>query len=136
MERYWCLQYMIQEDIKESLATVWRENLVWLDCVPYMTKVYGLPDLKPGTRVHLQVQEVDTLMMELRTKFLNVIDEPVASTSALPNMDLIESENGDIETLVETKCEIDNAKENNAEAIQESIHTAKTEDMVQESKVD
>ena len=75
MERYWCLQYMIQEDVKESFATVWRENLVWLDCVPYMTKVYGLPDLKPGTRVNLQVQEVDTLLMELRTKFLNVIEE-------------------------------------------------------------
>ena len=86
MERYWCLQYMIQEDIKESSATVWRENLVWLDCVPYMTKVYGLPDLKPGTRVNLQVQEVDTLMMELRTKFLNVIDEAsgLANATVIP----------------------------------------------------
>jgi exoribonuclease-2 len=35
-----------------------------------------LPELKAGTRVSLQVQEVDTLLMELRTKFLGVIEEP------------------------------------------------------------
>lgn len=73
MERYWCLQYLIQESIQEIQATVWRENLVRLDNLPYMTKVYGLPELKAGTHVSLQVQEVDTLMMELRTKFLHVL---------------------------------------------------------------
>ncbi|MEO6117442.1 MAG: RNB domain-containing ribonuclease, partial [Methylotenera sp.] len=107
-ERYWCLQFMIQEDIKASHATVWRENLVWLDCVPYMTKVYGLPELKPGTRVNLQVQEVDTLLMELRTKFLNVIEEPVVSTDALiPEMILTEENNGEevIEVSVEASSE-------------------------------
>jgi exoribonuclease-2 len=77
MERYCCLQYMIQENIETIHATVWRENLVRLDNVPYMTKVYGLPELKPGTRVNLQVQEADTLLIELRTKFIGVLeDEP------------------------------------------------------------
>ncbi len=75
MERYWCLQYLIQENVQEIHATVWRENLVRLDNLPYMTKVYGMPDMKSGTRVSLQVQEVDTLMMELRTKFLRVLEE-------------------------------------------------------------
>ncbi|MDP1766925.1 MAG: RNB domain-containing ribonuclease [Methylotenera sp.] len=78
MERYWCLQYLIQENLQEVHATVWRENLVRLDNLPYMTKVYGLPELKTGTRVSLQVQEIDTLLMELRTKFIQVLeDEPV-----------------------------------------------------------
>jgi exoribonuclease-2 len=75
IERYWCLQYLIQERVEEIHATVWRENLVRLDNLPYMTKVYGLPELKPGTRVSLQVQEVDTLLIELRTKFLKVLEE-------------------------------------------------------------
>lgn len=111
MERYWCLQYMIQEKIEESQATVWRENLVWLDCVPYMTKVYGLPDLKPGTRVNLQVQEVDTLMMELRTKFTSVIDEPATLEAVLSDMALIDRENVevdidvDIEVIAEANTE-------------------------------
>ncbi len=83
MERYWCLQYLIQEgfleDNKQEIhATVWRENLVRLDNMPYMTKVYGLPELKSGTRVSLQVQEVDTLMLDLRTKFVQVLEEAAA----------------------------------------------------------
>jgi exoribonuclease-2 len=78
MERYWCLQYLIQENIQEVHATVWRENLVRLDNVPYITKVYGLPELKVCTRVSLQVQEVDTLMMELRTKFLQLLENEPA----------------------------------------------------------
>ncbi|MDI1307978.1 MAG: RNB domain-containing ribonuclease [Methylotenera sp.] len=75
MERYWCLQYLIQENVQEVHATVWRENLVRLDNMPYMTKVYGLPELKSGTRVSLQVQEVDTLLLDLRTKFVQVLEE-------------------------------------------------------------
>ncbi len=79
MERYCCLQYLIQEDTQIVHATVWRENLVRLDDLPYMTKVYGLPELKSGTRVSLQIQEVDTLLIELRTKFIEVLDEAVAT---------------------------------------------------------
>jgi exoribonuclease-2 len=84
MERYCCLQYLIQEDIQLINATVWRENLVRLDNLPYMTKVFGLPELKPGTRVSLQVQEVDTLLIDLRTKFINVLDDAVV----VPLMDM------------------------------------------------
>lgn len=88
MERYCCLQFLIQENTQNLHATVWRENLVKLDEVPHITKVYGLPELKTGTRVNLQVQEIDTLMMELRTKFLGVIeDEPVATSSLLTEED-------------------------------------------------
>ncbi|NOT15935.1 MAG: RNB domain-containing ribonuclease [Methylotenera sp.] len=80
MERYWCLQYLIQEgflekNTQEIHATVWRENLVRLDNLPYMTKVYGMPVLKAGSRISLQVQEVDTLLMDLRTKFIRVLEE-------------------------------------------------------------
>jgi exoribonuclease-2 len=91
MERYWCLQYLVQEGYQkeggqEIHATVWRENLVRLDKLPYMTKVYGLPELKTGTRVSLQVQEVDTLMMDLRTKFMHVIEsEPTAVNMTTPD---------------------------------------------------
>jgi exoribonuclease-2 len=75
MERYWCLQYLVQEHISEINATVWRENLVRLENLPYMTKVHSLPAMKPGGKVRLAVQKVDTLLMELECKFLHVIEE-------------------------------------------------------------
>lgn len=72
MERYWCLQYLVQENIQEISATVWRENLVRLDHMPYITKVFNLPELPVGTRVLLEVKRVDTLMMELDARFKTV----------------------------------------------------------------
>lgn len=75
MERYWCLQYLIQEGVGEIDATVWRENLVRLESLPFMTKVHSLPAMKPGSKVRLAVQKVDTLLMELECKFLHLIEE-------------------------------------------------------------
>jgi exoribonuclease-2 len=78
MERYWCLQSLIQESVREIDATVWRENLVRLDGMPYITKVHSLPELSPGERVRLKVERVDPLLMELHCKFLGKL-EPDAS---------------------------------------------------------
>jgi exoribonuclease II len=69
MERYWCLQYLIQQNITEPIATVWRENLVRLEGIPYITKVHSLPELAPGTRVQLEVKRIDPLLMELDCRF-------------------------------------------------------------------
>lgn len=72
MERYWCLQYLIQEGIAEIGATVWRENLVRLDDIPFITKVHSLPELAPGTHVQLDIRRIDPLLMELDTRFKSV----------------------------------------------------------------
>lgn len=107
MERYWCLQYLIQENVQEIHATVWRENLVRLDNLPYMTKVYGMPEMKSGTRVSLQVQDVDTLMMELRTKFLRVLEEEPIQPLLL---DDAEGEALEIETAESATAEVENVE--------------------------
>jgi exoribonuclease-2 len=78
MERYWCLQYLIQEKLTEVTATVWRENLVRIDGMFYITKVPSLPELKVGTKVLLEIKHIDTLLMELSCKFKGAIEaEPV-----------------------------------------------------------
>ncbi len=74
MERYWCLQYLIQENVQEVVATVWRENLVRLDGMPYVTKVPSLPELAPGARALLEVKRIDPLLMELDCRFKSVAE--------------------------------------------------------------
>jgi exoribonuclease-2 len=102
MERYCCLQYLIQEDIQLINATVWRENLVRLDNLPYMTKVFGLPELKPGTRVSLAVQEIDTLLIDLRTKFISVLDDAVV----VPLMDMDDDASAAIAEISDTGVDV------------------------------
>jgi exoribonuclease-2 len=70
MERYWCLQYLIQQELEEVNATVWRENLVRLDGMFYITKVPSLPELPPGTPVRLKLGRIDPLLMETDFRFL------------------------------------------------------------------
>jgi exoribonuclease-2 len=74
MERHWCLVYLQQQGISEVSATVWRENLVRLDGMPYMTKVPSLPELPSGSRVLLEVKRIDPLMMELDCRFKGALE--------------------------------------------------------------
>jgi exoribonuclease-2 len=59
MENYWTLRFLLQERIAEVEATVLRENLVRLEGLPLALRVASLPELAPGTRVRLEVKEVD-----------------------------------------------------------------------------
>ena len=80
MERYWSLQYLVQEKLTEMTATVWRDNLVKIDGMFYITKVPTLPELKVGTKVLLEIKHIDTLLMELNCKFKAVVEsEPVVA---------------------------------------------------------
>jgi exoribonuclease-2 len=79
MERYWCLQYLIQENLQEIDATVWRENLVRLDGMFYITKVPSLPEMAVGERVRLKIERVDPLMMELHCRFVAKLENPVSA---------------------------------------------------------
>jgi exoribonuclease-2 len=87
MERYWCLQYLVQENVQEISATVWRENLVRFDHMPYITKVHSLPELAVGTRVTLEIKRIDTLMMEIDTRFKAVEEAPISEPMAVANDD-------------------------------------------------
>ena len=61
MERYWCLRWLLQENVSMSGAVVLREGLVRLDRLPLVARVPSLPALAPGTRVNVDVCEIDLL---------------------------------------------------------------------------
>ncbi len=70
MERYWCLRWLLQEDVKELDSTVWRENLIRLDNLPYVAKVTGAPTLNPGDRIRVAVENIDLLDIDLTCRYL------------------------------------------------------------------
>lgn len=70
MERYWCLRWLQQEGVHETVATVWRENLVRFDGLPMIAKLTGAPALNPGERVRLTVGAIDLLDVELACQFV------------------------------------------------------------------
>jgi exoribonuclease-2 len=69
MEHYWCLRWLIQEQIRETTATLIRENLVRFDALPLTLRVADLPALPPESRVRLVVGRIDLLELALEARY-------------------------------------------------------------------
>jgi exoribonuclease-2 len=61
METYWTLRWIEQEGVRSLEAVVLRENLVRAETLPLVTRVPSLPALDPGTRVRLDIGQMDLL---------------------------------------------------------------------------
>ena len=70
MERYWCLRWLLQENIKTLGAVVIKENLVKLDRLPLIARIPSLPDLSPGTLVTIDISQINLLDRTLNVSFL------------------------------------------------------------------
>jgi exoribonuclease-2 len=69
LERYWCLRYLVQEDIREAQAAVVREELVRIDGMPLVCRAIGMPNLPPGERVRVAFGEVDPWEVSVLCRF-------------------------------------------------------------------
>jgi len=85
LERYWCLQWLVQQghvgSDKLLSAVVLREGLVRLENLPLVTAVAGLPALPRGARVNLRITSVDDWQLSLEAAFAGVIEQPVAEVA-------------------------------------------------------
>ena len=61
METFWTLRWLQQEGIRQFEAVVLRENLVRAEGFPLVTRIPSLPELEPGSRVCLEIIEMDLL---------------------------------------------------------------------------
>ncbi len=69
MEHYWCLRWLLQEGVTQTIATVMRDNLVRLDSLPLVTRVADLPALAAESRVRLAIGRVDLLAATLEARY-------------------------------------------------------------------
>ena len=74
MERYWCLRWLIQENINLTAAEVLREELVRIERIPLVVRVPSMPATSPGTRVELTVSNIDPLDLTLHCEFKQILE--------------------------------------------------------------
>ena len=78
MERYWCLRWLLQENLSEVQGVVLREATVRLDGLPLVVRVPSLPELPPGAKVSLGVSDIDLLDKTLVCVWRENLDGPGA----------------------------------------------------------
>jgi exoribonuclease-2 len=74
MERYWCLRWLLQENVKQVEALVLRENLVRLSDIPLVARIHSLPELAPNTHVLLEVGDIDLLELNFNARFVSSVE--------------------------------------------------------------
>ncbi|RLJ68410.1 ribonuclease catalytic domain-containing protein [Sulfurisoma sediminicola] len=76
MERYWCLRWLLQEDVREVGAAFLKEGLARLERIPLVVRTLSLPELPRGTRVRLAIDAIDLLGAEITVRFLESLELP------------------------------------------------------------
>ncbi|UCH48586.1 MAG: RNB domain-containing ribonuclease [Betaproteobacteria bacterium] len=74
MERYWCLRWLLQEQVTEITAEVIRDDLVRFETLPLVCRAHSLPPLSPGERVEVSVSDVDLIEIMVRCEYKKTLE--------------------------------------------------------------
>lgn len=72
LERFWCLRWLQQNDIKQVQANFIKEDLVRLSNAPLVLHVPGLPALERGQEVTLDLLSFDELALTVEARLRSV----------------------------------------------------------------
>jgi exoribonuclease-2 len=73
LERYWCLRWLRQEDVRRVDATVLRGDVIRVEGLPLVTRVPGLPDLPRGRRVRFDVLSCDEVELSVELRLHEIV---------------------------------------------------------------
>ncbi len=74
MEHYWCLRWLLQEQVTLAKAQVLRDNLVKFEGIPLYVRVPSLPDLEIGTRVLLEIDGIDLIDNAVKARYKGPVE--------------------------------------------------------------
>ena len=85
MERYWCLRWLDQEQVRQVEAVVLKDELVRLSDVPLVVRLPGMSQVARGAQVRLDIVRWDEIDLTLEARLLEV-------ASAVPDAALDDEE--------------------------------------------
>jgi len=72
MERYWCLRWLAQQQVRQVDAVVLKEDVVRLVDIPLIVKVTGVPQTTSGTQVKLDLIRWDEVDLSIEARVLGI----------------------------------------------------------------
>ena len=71
MERYWCLRWLQQEQLREVDAVAIKDDLVRLKAAPLYIKVAGVPVGARGRALKIEILGFDEIDLSIQARFLS-----------------------------------------------------------------
>ncbi|KQT08912.1 ribonuclease catalytic domain-containing protein [Ramlibacter sp. Leaf400] len=114
MERFWTLQYLRQQGLKELVGTVFREGLVRADDLPLVLPVLGTEQLPRGAKVRVRLGDIDDITLDVSGTLLERLDTAPQALSGEDDSGEEEEPAGPIAIAVDVAegGELDNAADN------------------------
>ena len=78
MEHYWCLRWLLQENVTQTTARVIRENLVRFDRLPLILRLADVPSLPADTPIRVAIARIDLLSATLECRYAGTLEAVVA----------------------------------------------------------
>jgi exoribonuclease-2 len=69
MEHYWCLRWLLQEDVAQTTAAVVRDNLVRFERLPLIVRLADAPPLPQSARLRVAIGRIDLLAATLECRY-------------------------------------------------------------------
>jgi exoribonuclease II len=93
IERYWTLQHLAQNEVRELNAVVMKDGLVRADELPLVVRATGAEGLPRGARVRVRIGSTDLLTLDIRASVVARLDDPStpANDAVLSDTDLDEA---------------------------------------------
>ncbi len=116
MERYWCLRWMSQEQVRQVDAVVLKDDVLRLTEIPLVIRLPGLPALARGTAVRLELLRWDEVDLSVEARLLEVTASVTdaantAAADAMPEDEVDDSADGALEVGKETGPAVSTAGE-------------------------
>ena len=73
MEQYWCLRWLMQENLTETTASVIRDNLVRFDRLPWVQRLADLPPQPAETGIRVAIARIDLLNAALECRYAGTV---------------------------------------------------------------
>ncbi|HVZ46382.1 MAG TPA: RNB domain-containing ribonuclease [Ramlibacter sp.] len=81
MERFWTLRWLRQNEVRELVATVFKDNLARAEDVPLVLPVLGAGDLPRGARVRVRLGAIDEIALDVTGTMVQRLDTASAELS-------------------------------------------------------
>ena len=103
MERYWCLRWLTQNNVRQADAVVLKDEVLRLTDIPLVIRLPGMPVVARGTQVRLDLLRWDDVDLTLEARILEIAAPATAEAAEALEDEAEEAEEAEAQAAASEK---------------------------------